>query len=53
MVINAREEKSEKELLMLHDWMEMSGNSGVDMYLFFVIYPYDRISEHYRFGDHA
>ena len=33
MVINAREEKSEKELLMMHDWMEMNGNTGVGRYL--------------------
>ena len=33
MVINAREEKSEKELLMMHDWMEINANSGVDISL--------------------
>ena len=33
MVINAREEKSEKELLMMQDWMEINANSGVDISL--------------------
>lgn len=31
MVMNAREEKNEKELLMMQNWMEINGNTGVDI----------------------
>ena len=32
MVMNAREEKNEKELLMMQNWMEINGNTGVDIF---------------------